>query len=120
MAIFICSLVLWNHLQDRYVIPDLYYDNMRHILQNESKNNRKINVKKSILAVVVIGLSLFLMTGCIPNGYTKKEKNVFLKEAKEIASEYLKSKYDGATVKNIDADTAVEDMEYVLTEFASG
>lgn len=120
MAIFICSLVLWNHLQDRYVIPDLYYDNMRHILQNESKNNRKINVKKSILAVVVICLSLFLMTGCIPNGYTKKEKNVFLKEAKEIASEYLKSKYDGATIKNIDADTAVEDMEYVLTEFASG
>lgn len=37
-----------------------------------------------------------------------------------MASDYLESEYSGATVKRIEAETAAKDMEYVLTEFASG
>ena len=37
-----------------------------------------------------------------------------------MAAAYLESTYSGAKVKSIDINTAVENMEYVLTEFATG
>lgn len=81
---------------------------------------KETKYKKTTLSAAILILSLFLFTGCIPNGYTKAEKNAFLREAKKTASDYLKSVYDGAVIKEIQAEITVENMEYVLTEFARG
>lgn len=81
---------------------------------------RKTKYKKVIVSVAILILSLFAFTGCIPNGYTRAEKNAFLRKAEKAASDYLESAYDGAVIKEIEAEITVEDMEYVLTEFARG
>lgn len=89
----------------------------------KNKNVRMNNIrnhKKIIILALISMLCLVVFTGCIPNGYTRKEKNTFLKEARKMAAAYLESTYSGAKVKSIDINTAVENMEYVLTEFATG
>lgn len=88
---------------------------MKHIFLKIKRDDKKI-----VVSVMISVLCLLVLTGCIPNGYTRKEKNAFLKDAKQMASAYLESTYSGAKVKYIDAVISIDNMEYVLTEFASG
>ncbi|MCM1039940.1 MAG: hypothetical protein NC434_11520 [Ruminococcus sp.] len=76
--------------------------------------------KRVIIAAVTVIASLCIFTGCIPNDYTREEENALVKEAEKIAADYLESAYDGAVIKEINAETSVEDSAYVLTEFARG
>ncbi|MCM1253891.1 MAG: hypothetical protein NC321_13805, partial [Clostridium sp.] len=76
--------------------------------------------KRVIIAAATVIASLCIFTGCIPNDYTKEEEKALVKKAEKIAADYLESAYDGAVIKEINAETCAKDMVNVLTEFARG
>lgn len=75
--------------------------------------------KKKILAILLF-LLLCTLTGCIPNNFTREEEEAFLREAREVASDYLSDQYSWSEIRKIEPETEVEEAGYVLTEFASG
>ena len=82
--------------------------------------NMKRIYRRAIFVTVIVIVSLFSFTGCIPNDYTRAEENALVREAEKIASDYLESAYDGAVIEEINAETSVENSARVLTEFARG
>lgn len=85
----------------------------------KQQNHRKYNNRTGLAGAVLI-LILCILTGCIPNNFTKEEKLAFLEEAKAAASDYLEDRYSGAVIKEIQPETIVKEGGYELTEFASG
>ena len=103
----------------------LYSDDMK-IIRNSAEKTRNCNRIKRIrlsakLSALVLSLVL-LLTGCLPNNFTREEKAAFLKTAREVVSDFLKEQYRGAKIKNIqpETDVAADGSGYELTEFASG
>lgn len=93
----------------------LYNENMRHITWKSRKQNNRIR-----LSAVILFLILSTLTGCFPNNFTREEKNAFLREAREVASDYLSDRYSGGKIRKIEPVTIFVDDGYELSEFASG
>lgn len=86
----------------------------------EGDNSMKFIVRKEKILALLLFLLLCTLTGCIPNNFTREEEEAFLREAREVASDYLADQYSWSEIREIEPETEVEDAGYVLTEFASG
>ncbi len=97
---------------------------MWHALYNGSMKHIKLKIKKQNNQIFLLAVILFLvphiLTGCIPDNFTKEERKAFLQEAGEVASSYLSDRYSGAVIQKIRPETTAVDMKRELTEFASG
>lgn len=86
----------------------------------EGDNSMKSIVRKEKILALLLFLLLCTLTGCIPNNFTREEEEAFLREAREVASDYLADQYSWSEIREIEPETEVEEAGYVLTEFASG
>ena len=87
---------------------------------DQSRQPDKIRISVGLSAVI---LSLVLiLTGCIPDNFSWKEKMAFLEVAGDMVLDYLDEHYSGAKIDDIqpETDVAPDGSGYELTEFASG
>lgn len=92
---------------------------MKNTLSKPGKPNR---IKElTSLSAMILSLVL-LLTGCLPDNFTREEKRAFLKTARRVVSGFLEKQYHGAKIDNIqpETDVAPDGSGYELTEFASG
>ncbi len=77
-------------------------------------------MRYKVIPALILLLIPCALTGCIPNNFTRAEEKAFLREAREVASDYLLDRYRGASIREMEPETTQIDWGYDLTEFASG
>ena len=81
---------------------------------------KSVKMRYFLYLLICFTICTFGITGCIPNAYTKEERNEQIEVGKTILNEYLEESYEGATIEKIDVLDAVASSKYQLTDYVEG